>query len=366
MPMSASMPDPIKWDDGFLYLLDQRKIPFEITYVKCANCTDVAKAIEKMIVRGAPAIGIAAAYGVVLASEGGPQEIQRGIERLSRTRPTAVNLFWALKKMENAVSSFLDETMEDDWDAHVPKKLLKDKLLITAQGIHEEERQIEKLIAFYGQSILSQNCRVLTHCNAGGLATGGIGTALGILKIAQKMGKEIQVYCDETRPLLQGARLSSWELWIEGLEVIVICDDMAAFLMKKGAVDLVIVGADRIALNGDTANKIGTYNLAVLCKYHDIPLYVAAPRSTIDIDLTDGEAIPIEERNPDEVRTFGGIKIFPDDISVWNPAFDVTPNGLISGIITEVGIFKKPYEESIAKAMVASVNFKDIQRAGFE
>jgi len=348
-----SMPDPIKWEDGFLYLLDQRRIPFEVEYLKCTNYQDVAEAIEKMIVRGAPAIGIAAAYGIVLASHGGLPMVKEAVSRLSKTRPTAVNLFWALEKMERAATDFHDATAKD------PGLILKDHLLEVAVGIHEEERRIEKLIALHGQSIVPPNCQVLTHCNAGALATGGIGTALGVIRMAQKIGKAIKVYCDETRPLLQGARLSSWELWMDGLDVTVICDDMAAFLMKKGKVDLVIVGADRIASNGDTANKIGTYNLAVLCKYHGIPFYVAAPRSTIDCSIKDGEAIPIEERDPDEVRTVRGVKIFLEDIPAWNPAFDVTPGDLISGIITEAGILKAPYRESIETAMRIDVNFED-------
>jgi len=349
-----STPDPIRWENGSLYLLDQRKIPFEVEYLKCTSYQDVAEAIEKMIVRGAPAIGIAAAYGVVLACQGGLSMIKDAVSRLSKTRPTAVNLFWALQKMENAAASF---SFADDG------KFTKDHLLKIARDIHEEERQIEKLIALYGQSVVPSKCQILTHCNAGALATGGIGTALGVIRMAQSMGKAIKVYCDETRPLLQGARLSSWELWMEGIDVTVVCDDMAAFLMKKGKVDLVIVGADRIALNGDTANKIGTYNLAVLCKYHGIPFYVAAPRSTIDYNLRDGEAIPIEERNPDEVRTVKGIKIFLDDISAWNPAFDVTPGNLISGIITEVGVFKPPYSGSMEKTRDIGVNFEDVKRA---
>jgi len=358
-----STPEPIKWKNGSLYLLDQRKIPFEISYVKCVNYIDVAEAIEDMIVRGAPAIGIAAGYGVVLAAEGGICGVQSAIERLSKTRPTAVNLFWALKKMEEATASFLKATDCKYSSSESVEAKLKDYLLETANKIHQEEIQIENLIAFYGQRLLPERCNVLTHCNAGSLATGAVGTALGIIKMGKAMGKDVRVYCDETRPLLQGARLSAWELWMEGLDVTVICDNMAAFLMKKGGVDLVIVGADRIASNGDTANKIGTYNLALLCRHHGIPFYVAAPRSTIDMDLVDGEAIPIEERRPEEVRSFGGAKIFLDDISVWNPAFDITPNDMFSGIVTEVGILEKPYKRSILEAASKSLCLEEIKKS---
>jgi methylthioribose-1-phosphate isomerase len=327
--------ESLRWDsrNGNLVLLDQKCLPSEVRWVVCSDHSEVAKSIENMTVRGAPAIGIAAAYGMVLAARGGGLEsVRASAERLAATRPTAVNLFWAINRMldiaERAPSSVtLAETLLDE-----------------AMRIHAEDVDANRAMGLFGQELLPRKCAVLSHCNAGALATGGYGTALGMIRSAREQGKEVRVFLDETRPLLQGARLSAWELAEEGFEVTVICDGMAGALMKKGEVDAVIVGADRIASNGDFANKIGTYGVAVLAAEHGIPFYVAAPWSTFDTSIASGEDITIEERDEEEIRALPGGKRIPDKVRVWNPAFDVTPARLVTAFICEKGVFRFPFD----------------------
>ncbi|WAM30612.1 S-methyl-5-thioribose-1-phosphate isomerase [Caldicellulosiruptor naganoensis] len=328
-----------------LIVLDQRKLPFQKEYVVCKTYQDTYTAIKDMIIRGAPLIGIVAAYGVVL---GFKEIIEKNLEKdkihdvivhLSKSRPTAVNLFWALDRMK---STF--ERIKDMDKIEIYKQLLNE-----AKKIESEDKNINRKIAEYGNQLIKENSNILTHCNAGALATGGYGTALGVIREAHFSGKNVHVYVDETRPYLQGARLTAFELSEDGIPNTVICDNMAGYLMKLGKVDCVIVGADRIALNGDTANKIGTYSLSVLAKHHGIPFYIAAPTSTIDFSISSGDEIPIEERDEDEVRIFNGQKIVPDTSNVFNPAFDVTPAENITAIITEKGIVYPPFKQNILK-----------------
>jgi len=327
--------ESLRWDsrNGNLVLLDQKCLPSEVRWVVCSDHSEVAKSIENMTVRGAPAIGIAAAYGMVLAARGGGLEsVRESAERLAATRPTAVNLFWAINRML--------ETAE-----RAPSSVtLAETLLDEAMRIHAEDVDANRAMGLFGQELLPRKCAVLSHCNAGALATGGYGTALGMIRSAREQGKEVRVFLDETRPLLQGARLSAWELAEEGFEVTVICDGMAGALMKKGEVDAVIVGADRIASNGDFANKIGTYGVAVLAAEHGIPFYVAAPWSTFDTSIASGEDITIEERDEEEIRALPGGKRIPDKVRVWNPAFDVTPARLVTAFICEKGVFRFPFD----------------------
>ena len=329
------IPNAIEWDDkeSVLKLLDQRALPGKEVYVVCHDAEEVACAIENMTVRGAPAIGIAAAYGVVLAAAGpqGCDAAAAALRRLARTRPTAVNLFWALARMAECLENI----------ASVGNIVA---LLNEARRIHLEDIQNNRKLGEHGALLLPDNATVLTHCNAGALATGGHGTALGVLRSAREAGKTIKIYADETRPLLQGARLTVWELSRDGFDVTLICDSMAAYLMKSKKIDAVIVGADRIASNGDTANKIGTYMLAVLALAHKVPFYVAAPWSTLDLSLTNGDKIPIEERDEQEVRALLDGQRVPEAVKIWNPAFDVTPSELITAIITERGVFKAPFD----------------------
>lgn len=334
------LPSPIEWRSGvpLLRLLDQRKIPDEITFCECRNYEDVALAIENMSVRGAPAIGVAAAYGVVLAAGRSPSLVVPALERLAKTRPTAVNLFWALQRMKKTAAS-----------AAAPESLYS-LLEREAIKIHREDAEINKRLADFGQQLLPQKSRVITHCNAGALATADYGTALGVFRAAREAGKEVQVYACETRPRLQGALLTAFELYEDGFDVTVIGDSMAAFLMSRKKIDAVITGADRIARNGDTANKIGTYSLAVAANAMGVPFYIAAPMSTVDINCPKGAGIPIEERDGDELRSLRGVRMIPQHIKVWNPAFDITPGHLIGGIITETGIIKKSYEENLLQA----------------
>lgn len=327
--------ESLRWDsrNGNLVLLDQKCLPSEVRWVVCSDHSEVAKSIENMTVRGAPAIGIAAAYGMVLAARGGGLEsVRESAERLAATRPTAVNLFWAINRML--------ETAE-----RAPSSVtLAETLLDEAMRIHAEDVDANRAMGLFGQELLPRKCAVLSHCNAGALATGGYGTALGMIRSAREQGKEVRVFLDETRPLLQGARLSAWELAEDGFEVTVICDGMAGALMKKGEVDAVIVGADRIASNGDFANKIGTYGVAVLAAEHGIPFYVAAPLSTFDTSIASGEDITIEERDEEEIRALPGGKRIPDKVRVWNPAFDVTPARLVTAFICEKGVFRFPFD----------------------
>jgi methylthioribose-1-phosphate isomerase len=324
-------------------MIDQRLLPQQETYVECTDYVQVAEAIEQMVIRGAPAIGVAAAFGVALgvAKIKEPNALEDDFERIYRrleqTRPTARNLFWVLERMRACF----------DKNRHLDLSHLQDRLIQEALAIDREDVEANKKIGFFGKDLIHDGHSILTHCNAGALATSGYGTALGIIRAAFEEGKTIQVYADETRPFLQGARLTCWELDRDGIPVILIADNMAGYLMKKGEISLVVTGADRIARNGDTANKIGTYTVAVLAREHNIPFYIAAPMSTIDFNLDGGDEIPIEERNPDEVRTIGGQCLSPPHIPVRNPAFDVTPASFITAIITERGIARPPYIDSL-------------------
>ncbi|MFA0888854.1 MAG: S-methyl-5-thioribose-1-phosphate isomerase [Synergistales bacterium] len=334
---------PIEWRDDKLFLLDQRLLPEAVSFLECRTAEETALAIESLAVRGAPAIGIAAAYGVVLASVQGATAASRAICRLSGTRPTAVNLFWALRRMETALNLFSSMNTESP---------LSSFLLEEAVAIHREDIEINRAIGRHGQSLLPESSTILTHCNAGALATGGYGTALGIVRAAREAGKNIRVIADETRPVLQGARLTAWELNRDGFDVTLICDSMAGPAMAKFEVDAVITGADRVAANGDTANKIGTCSLAVLAAFHGIPFYIAAPISTLDLSTARGEDIPIEERPAAEVLAFQGKRSAPEGIKAWNPAFDVTPSRLITAFVTERGVVRPPFGENLRRMLV--------------
>lgn len=337
----------IEWTGDRLKLLDQRKIPLEETWVECKDHFDVAKAIKDMIVRGAPAIGVSAAFGYVLgflnALRFSKNELLDHMKKvrdiLASSRPTAVNLFWALDRMEKKLNESLENKAEDAF------KILESEAL----KIANEDLEMNKQIGRNGLNLFKNmdSVTLLTHCNAGALATSGYGTALGVIRALKESGKKVKVFVDETRPYLQGARLTAWELVKSSIESILICDNMAGWVMKQGWIDAVVVGADRIAANGDVANKIGTYSLAVLAKKHDIPFYVAAPYSTIDLSACDGSKIPIEERNHEEVTHIMGIRIAPEKIKVYNPAFDVTDNNLITAIITERGVVTPPYSKKL-------------------
>lgn len=323
------MESHIIWKGDKLILLDQRKLPFEKIFVECSTVYDVADAIKKMVVRGAPAIGVAAAYGFVLGKKGGLDD-NTIYDILIKTRPTAVNLEWALKRCMKGSQLGLEHEQ-------------------VAIEIHKEDIAVNRKIGDFGKSLISDGDNILTHCNAGALATGGYGTALGVVRSAFLEGKRIHVYVDETRPYLQGSRLTAYELMEDGIDCTLICDNMAGYLMGLGKIDKIIVGADRIAANGDTANKIGTYSLAVLAKHHAIPFYIAAPFSTFDLNVQNGSSIRIEERDPSEVRGFFGTKVASDEVKVFNPSFDVTPNSLITAFITEKGVIYPPFEENILK-----------------
>lgn len=332
----------IQWKDGKIILIDQTKLPLEEIYLEITDYRILADGINALKVRGAPAIGIAGAFGVCL----GANEVQSDdvglfknrlngiIDELAGTRPTAVNLFWALERMRTVLTDA--ETLDVD---EIRKALLKEAL-----KIEDEDRHTCRQMGEFGADLLKDGDTVLTHCNAGALATRDFGTALGVIYSAQAQGKTIKVFADETRPLLQGARLTTWELMKSGIDVTLICDNMAASVMQQGLIDAVLVGADRIAGNGDAANKIGTLNLAVLAKYFEIPFYVVAPTSTIDSSLASGNEIPIEQRSPEEVTNGFGKRTAPEDAAVYNPAFDVTPHELISAIITENGVTRPPYK----------------------
>ncbi|OGP52075.1 MAG: S-methyl-5-thioribose-1-phosphate isomerase [Deltaproteobacteria bacterium RBG_13_43_22] len=337
----------IEWKNDRVIMIDQRKLPEKEIYFVCSDYRQVIKAIKEMVIRGAPAIGIAAAMGAALGAKSIETRnlddfkvrFNKICEEIGRARPTAVNLSWALKRMQNLVEKSSIKKTET----------LKKTLIQEARSILSEDIAINKRLGFIGQKVIKDRATVLTHCNAGALATGGYGTALGVIRAAKEAGKQVQVIADETRPFLQGARLTAWELVRDHIPVTLITDNMAGYLMKKGLIDVVIVGADRIAANGDTANKIGTYSVAISAKEHGIPFYVAAPCSTIDHQIKTGEDIPIEERNEKEVTHIGGKRIAPPGVSVLNPAFDVTPHSFIAGIITEKGLLKAPYRRSIAK-----------------
>jgi methylthioribose-1-phosphate isomerase len=334
----------IEWvggTDGFLRLLDQTLLPSQVRYRDCRTVDEVCEAIRSLCVRGAPAIGVAAAYGMVLhiqSDNGGCTEryFMLGSNRLADSRPTAVNLRWALERMARRFKA----TVQVGSDFMEP-------LLNEARAIAEEDRQMCAAMGRHGAALIADGQGVLTHCNTGALATAGAGTALAVLAEAAAQGKRIHVYADETRPLLQGARLTAWELQQLGIPVTLICDSMAAQVMKEGRVQLAIVGADRIAANGDTANKIGTYGVALLARAHNILFYVAAPSSTFDLSLPDGGGIPIEQRDPREVTHGFGRQTAPDGVGVYNPAFDVTPHGFIAGIVTEKGVITPVNAENI-------------------
>jgi methylthioribose-1-phosphate isomerase len=321
---------------GFLRLLDQTRLPTELTYRDCRTVADVWEAIRTLQVRGAPAIGVAAAYGVVVGcKENGPLAASN---HLRTSRPTAVNLFWALDRMDRVTASL---------PPALPRAEIARRLLVEAQAINDEDRRTCRAIGDAGADLVADGSGVLTHCNAGSLATTEYGTALAVLYVAAERGRRFRVFVDETRPLLQGARLTAWELQQSGLDVTLICDNMTAQVMKEGRIQMVIVGADRIAANGDTANKIGTYGVAVLAKHHGIPFYVAAPTSTFDLSLANGGGIPIEQRDPREVTHGFGKQTAPEGIGVYNPAFDVTAAELIAGIVTERGIIRPVNEKKI-------------------
>ena len=338
----------IEWRDDAVIMVDQRKLPAEELYVTCRTAAEVARAIKTMVIRGAPAIGVAAAMGLALgvrASKAtGTQklapEFYKLCEQMAATRPTAVNLFWAIERMKHAFAAAIaaGESVEQ----------IKTRMTAEAAAIHDEDVASCRAIGRHGAGVVPETARVLTHCNAGALATAGYGTALGVIRGAVEAGKHVAVFADETRPFLQGARLTAWELVKDGIETTVITESMAAPLMRDGRVDLVVVGADRIAANGDTANKIGTYTVALVAREHGVPFYVAAPVSTIDLDTPDGRHIPIEERDAREVTHLRSVQLAPAGARVFNPAFDVTPHALIAGIITERGIARPPYTESLA------------------
>jgi methylthioribose-1-phosphate isomerase len=328
----------IEWKDGKVCMLDQTKLPTEIVYTDCLDYKTVARGIKELWIRGAPAIGIAAAMGAALAAndirsrdfETFYKKLVAACDHLGAQRPTAVNLFWALERMKKFARKHRGE----------PVASIKEKLVEEANRILEEDVAVNRAIGEYGAKFIRDGDTILTHCNAGSLATGGYGTATAPMRVAVEQGKRIKVFADETRPVLQGARLTAWELMQDGIDVTLITDNMAGHFMKKGEIDLAIVGTDRTVRNGDVANKIGTYSVAVLCKEHGIPFYVAAPTSTIDLDMPSGEHIPIEERAPEEVtNVFGKVRIAPEGVKVANPAFDVTPARYITAIITEKGAF---------------------------
>lgn len=337
----------IEYLDGCLYLLDQTALPVEKRIITCSTCNDTAHAIKKMIVRGAPAIGVAAAYGLVLAANEYKGSERKELDEilnnakscLASTRPTAVNLFWALQRMARLWEESPDLSIEE------LRRLLDNE----ANIIYRNDLESNQKIGLFGCDLIPHNACILTHCNAGVLATAGFGTALGIIRAAHEQGKNIHVFADETRPLLQGARLTVWELLEDNIPVTLITDSTAGYLMQQEKIDLVIVGADRIAANGDTANKIGTYSVAVLAREHNIPFYVAAPFSTIDSIVGSGQDIKIEERDHDEIRRWGNIQLAPENVQVYNPAFDITPARFISAIITDRGIARPSFLDSIKK-----------------
>ena len=337
----------LEWTDSGVRFIDQTKLPTEETYVTCKTHEQVADVIRKMVVRGAPAIGVAAAMGIALgvknsnAATGAElkQEFDRICDLIGKTRPTAVNLFWAIRRMRQKFEYFRMRT--------IPQ--IKQELIEEAQRMHAEDIAANQAMGRHGATLMPTSGGVLTHCNAGALATCGYGTALGVIRAAVEQGKKLHVYADETRPFLQGSRLTAWELMKDGIPTTVISDNMAGAMMKQGKIGAIVVGADRIAANGDVANKIGTYTVAVLAKEHAIPFYVAAPFSTIDLETSNGSTIPIEQRNAREVTHIAGKAIAPEGVEVENPAFDVTPGKYVTAIITERGIARAPYNESLRK-----------------
>jgi methylthioribose-1-phosphate isomerase len=341
----------LRWVDNGLQLLDQRELPQQVRYLECRNAADVAAAIRTLAVRGAPAIGCAAAYGIALEAAhmpaGDPLESLTGaFEALASSRPTAVNLFWALARMRRCCERLRAQ----------PLDAIRAGLVAEAQAIHAEDVAANRALGDLGARLLPARCRVLTHCNAGALATGGHGTALGIVRSAIAAGKQIAVIADETRPILQGARLTAWEMAQEGIPVTLIADGAAGHLMSRGEIDAVLVGADRVAANGDVANKVGTYMVAVLAQRHRIPFYVACPTSTIDRTVASGADIPIEERPAAEVLGYGAAAWAPTGVGARNPAFDVTPAALVSALVTERGVVRPPYTPGIRRLLASTRN----------
>ncbi len=347
------MIETLKWVggiDGYLELIDQRKLPGEFVKLQCRNIEQLCAAIKTLALRGAPAIGVAAGYGLCLAMqeikassnlENIISHLNKSAEYLAKSRPTAVNLFWALERIKKCADKFVagkkNATLIE----------LREAIFTETEAIYKEDVDMCERIGRNGEKFIKTGGSILTHCNAGALATAGKGTALAVLLEAYKNGKRFKVYVDETRPLLQGARLTCWELKQTGIDVILICDNMAGWLMKQDKIDAVITGADRIAVNGDAANKIGTFSLSVLAKEHNVPFYIAAPSSTFDLEIENGGQIPIEQRPAEEVRSFGGMEITPPDVEVYNPAFDVTEARNITAIITEKGVIEKPDRDKI-------------------
>ena len=342
----------LEWTPEGVRFIDQTKLPSEEVYVTCRTYEEVGKAIRDMVVRGAPAIGVAAAMGVALgikqSNARDVRSLREDFDRISGmiadTRPTAVNLFWAIRRMKEKFDSVSAQDIEH----------IKAALVSEARQMHREDIAANQAMGRYGATLMPSSGSVLTHCNAGALATCGYGTALGVIRAAVDSGKKIDVFADETRPFLQGARLTAWELMKDGIQTTVIADNMAGAMMRQGRIKAVIVGADRIAANGDVANKIGTYGVAVLAKEHSIPFYVAAPWSTVDLNTPTGDEIPIEQRSPKEVTHHGGKQIAPDGVLVENPAFDVTPHKYVTRIITERGIARPPYAASLKELASAT------------
>jgi len=337
----------IEWQPDAVVMIDQRKLPGQETYVTCKTANEVARAIKTMVIRGAPAIGVAAAMGIALgmnrSKAQGTRQFAVDLNKLSDlmagTRPTAVNLFWAIDRMKKVFGEAARAGKSVDE--------IKAVLVNEANAIHDEDVASCRQMGKFGAELVPSGARILTHCNAGALATAGYGTALGVIRAAAEQGKVTQVFADETRPFLQGARLTAWELVRDGVPTTVITESMAGPLMQRGGIDFIVVGADRIAANGDFANKIGTYTVAMMAAAHNVPFYVAAPLSTIDLATADGDAIPIEQRNAREMTHLGSTQLAPDGASVWNPAFDVTPHRLVAGIITEKGVARAPYSDSL-------------------
>lgn len=352
---------PIGWTDAGVVMLDQRRLPAEVVRHTYTDYREVARAIKDMVIRGAPAIGVAAAMGIALgvlhSQAQTPEELRAEYDTIHRTlaatRPTAVDLFWALDRMKRRFDALLAEgaTVE-----RIQRELVRE-----AQQTHAEKRAIDEAIGRFGAELLPREGKVMTQCNAGALATGGIGTALGIIRMAVAGGRRIHVLVPETRPYLQGARLTAWELQQDGIPLTLITDNMVGHMLRSGEISAIVTGADRIAANGDTANKIGTYQMAVLAREHRVPFYVAAPVSTLDLSIPSGEHIPIEQRNPEEVTHLAGVRIAPD-VEVANPAFDVTPAQFITAIVTERGVARPPYEESLRR--LAAVSEQSAVRSG--
>jgi len=346
--LAGGMPDTIRLDGDAVELVDQRRLPDEVVVLRLTDYREVADAIRDMAIRGAPAIGLAGAFGVVLAAAGAAglpraqldERISRAASELKATRPTAVNLAWAIDRMMGVAAS----------DPETPPDRLVEALRREAQAMREEDVDANRAIGANGNALVPAGATILTHCNAGALATGGYGTALGVVRAAHESGKGVRVFACETRPRLQGARLTTWELMRDGIDVTLITDGMAGSFLRAGEINLVVVGADRIARNGDVANKIGTYALAVLAQENGVPFYVAAPTSTVDLSLSTGEEIVIEERSEDEVTCVAGVRVAPGGVKVRNPAFDVTPNRYVTAIVTEAGVTYPPYPMTLERA----------------